>query len=88
MKLIGYPNKIRKTSELEKPTVSRSNSTKTKGTIIAYEKIDDTTWNPSGNWSNEEELDLNSKKTIYYVPIRNWRIIHNDSEYHNPRHLE
>ena len=42
----------------------------------------------SGNWSNEEELDLNSKKTIYYVPIRNWRVIHNDSEYHNPRHLE
>ena len=88
LKLIGYPSKIRKTSELEKPTVSRSNSTNTKGTIIAYEKIDDTSWNPSGNWSNEEELDLNSKKTIYYVPIRNWRVIHNDSEYHNPRHLE
>lgn len=88
LKLIGYPNKIRKTSELEKPTVCRNNSTKTKGTIIGYEKIDDTSWNPSGNWSNEQELDLNSKKVIYYVPIRNWRIIHDDSEYHNPRHLE
>ena len=88
LKLIGYPSKIRKTSELEKPTISRSNSTKTKGTIIGYEKIDDTSWNPSGNWSNEQELDLNSKKVIYYVPIRNWRVIHDDSEYHNPRHLE
>ena len=88
LKLIGYPSKIRKTSELEKPTVNRTTSTKTKGTILACKRIDDCTWNPACNFSSDEELVLNSKKTIYYVPIRNWRIIHDDSEYHNPRHLE
>lgn len=88
LKLIGYPSKIRKTSELEKPTVNRTTTTKTKGTIRACKKIDDSGWNPACNFSSEEELVLNSKKIVYYVPIRNWRIIHKDGEYHNSRHLE
>ena len=88
LKLIGYPSKVRKTSELEKPTVNRTTSTKTKGTIIACKKIDDCGWNHACNFSSDEELLLNSKKTIYYVPIRNWKIIHKNDEYHNSRHLE
>lgn len=88
LKLIGYPTKIRKTSELEKPTVNRTTSTKTKGTIVACKKVDDCGWNPACNFSSNEELSLESKEIVYYVPIRNWRIIHNDGEYHNSRHLE
>ena len=88
LKLIGYPSKIRKTSELEKPTVNRASTTKTKGTIVACKKIDDCGWNPACNFSSNEELSLESKEIVYYVPIRNWRIVHNDGEYHNSRHLE
>ena len=83
LKLIGYPNKIRVTSELEKPPSNRNTSTTTKDNVIAYEKTDDYGWNPSGNWSSEEEISLNTKDTIYYVPIRNWKVYFHDSEYSN-----
>ena len=83
LKLIGYPNKIRVTSELEKPPSNRNTSTTTKDNVIAYEKTDDYAWNPAGNWSNEEEIALNTKDTIYYVPIRNWKVYFHDSEYSN-----
>ena len=45
LKLIGYPNKIRVTSELEKPPSNRNTSTTTKDMVIAYEKTDDYAWN-------------------------------------------
>ena len=83
LKLIGYPNKIRVTSELEKPPSNRNTSTTTKDNVIAYEKTDDYAWNPAGNWSSEEEIALNTKDTIYYVPIRNWKVYFHDSEYSN-----
>ena len=83
LKLIGYPNKIRVTSELEKPPSNRNTSTTTKDMVIAYEKTDDYAWNPAGNWSSEEEIALNTKDTIYYVPIRNWKVYFHDSEYPN-----
>ena len=83
LKLIGYPNKIRVTSELEKPPSNRNTSTTTKDNVIAYEKTDDYGWNPSGNWGSEEEIALNTKETIYYVPIRNWKVYYHDSEYSN-----
>ena len=83
LKLIGYPNKIRVTSELEKPPSNRNTSTTTKDNVIAYEKTDDYGWNPAGNWSSEEEIALNTKETIYYVPIRNWKVYYHDSEYSN-----
>ena len=83
LKLIGYPNKIRVTSELEKPPSNRNTSTTTKDMVIAYEKTDDYGWNPAGNWSSEEEIALNTKDTIYYVPIRNWKVYFHDSEYSN-----
>ena len=83
LKLIGYPNKIRVTSELEKPPSNRNTSTTTKDNVIAYEKTDDYAWNPAGNWSSEEEISLNTKDTIYYVPIRNWKVYFHDSEYSN-----
>lgn len=83
LKLIGYPNKIRVTSELEKPPSNRNTSTTTKDNVIAYEKTDDYGWNPAGNWGNEEEIALNTKNTIYYVPIRNWKVYFHDSEYSN-----
>jgi len=83
LKLIGYPKKIRVTSELEKPPSNRNTSTTTKDNVIAYEKTDDYGWNPAGNWSSEEEIALNTKDTIYYVPIRNWKVYFHDSEYSN-----
>ena len=83
LKLIGYPNKIRVTSELEKPPSNRNTSTTTKDNVIAYEKINDYGWNSAGNWSSEEEIALNTKDTIYYVPIRNWKVYFHDSEYSN-----
>jgi hypothetical protein len=83
LKLIGYPNKVSVTSELEKPPTNRSSSTTTKDSVIAYEKINDYGWNSAGNWSSEEEIALNTKDTIYYVPIRNWKIYFHDSEYSN-----
>jgi hypothetical protein len=88
LKLIGYPNKIRVTSELEKPPSNRNTSTTTKDNVIAYEKTDDYGWNPAGNWSSEEEIALNTKDTIYYVPIRNWKIYFHDSEYSNTCKLD
>ena len=88
LKLIGYPNKIRVTSELEKPPSNRNTSTTTKDNVIAYEKTDDYGWNPSGNWSSEEEISLNTKDTIYYVPIRNWKVYFHDSEYSNTCKLD
>ena len=88
LKLIGYPNKIRVTSELEKPPSNRNTSTTTKDNVIAYEKTDDYAWNPAGNWSNEEEIALNTKDTIYYVPIRNWKVYFHDSEYSNTCKLD
>ena len=88
LKLIGYPNKIRVTSELEKPPSNRNTSTTTKDNVIAYEKTDDYAWNPAGNWSSEEEIALNTKDTIYYVPIRNWKVYFHDSEYSNTCKLD
>lgn len=88
LKLIGYPNKIRVTSELEKPPSNRNTSTTTKDMVIAYEKTDDYGWNPAGNWSSEEEIALNTKETIYYVPIRNWKVYFHDSEYSNTCKLD
>ena len=88
LKLIGYPNKIRVTSELEKPPSNRNTSTTTKDNVIAYEKTDDYGWNPAGNWSSEEEIALNTKDTIYYVPIRNWKVYFHDSEYSNTCKLD
>ena len=88
LKLIGYPNKIRVTSELEKPPSNRNTSTTTKDKVIAYEKTDDYGWNPAGNWSSEEEIALNTKNTIYYVPIRNWKVYFHDSEYSNTCKLD
>ena len=88
LKLIGYPNKIRVTSELEKPPSNRNTSTTTKDNVIAYEKTDDYAWNPAGNWSSEEEIALNTKNTIYYVPIRNWKVYFHDSEYSNTCKLD
>jgi hypothetical protein len=88
LKLIGYPNKIRVTSELEKPPSNRNTSTTTKDNVIAYEKTDDYGWNPAGNWSSEEEIALNTKDTIYYVPIRNWKVYFHDSEYNNTNKLD
>ena len=88
LKLIGYPNKIRVTSELEKPPSNRNTSTTTKDNVIAYEKTDDYAWNPAGNWSSEEEIALNTKDTIYYVPIRNWKVYFHDSEYPNTCKLD
>ena len=88
LKLIGYPNKIRVTSELEKPPSNRNTSTTTKDNVIAYEKINDYGWNSAGNWSSEEEIALNTKDTIYYVPIRNWKVYFHDSEYCNTCKLD
>ena len=88
LKLIGYPNKIRVTSELEKPPSNRNTTTTTKDNVIAYEKINDYGWNSAGNWGNEEEIALNTKDTIYYVPIRNWKVYFHDSEYSNTCKLD
>ena len=88
LKLIGYPNKIRVTSELEKPPSNRNTTTTTKDNVIAYEKINDYGWNSAGNWSSDEEIALNTKNTIYYVPIRNWKIYFHDSEYSNTCKLD
>ena len=88
LELIGYPNKIRVTSELEKPPSNRNTSTTTKDNVIAYEKTDDYGWNPAGNWGSEEEIALNTKETIYYVPIRNWKVYYHDSEYSNTCKLD
>ena len=88
LKLIGYPNKICVTSELEKPPSNRNTSTTTKNNVIAYEKTDDYGWNPAGNWGGEEEIALNTKETIYYVPIRNWKVYYHDSEYSNTCKLD
>ena len=88
LKLIGYPNKIRVTSELQKPPSTRSTSTTTKDNVIVYEKINDYGWNSAGNWSSEKEIALNTKNTIYYVPIRNWKVYFHDSEYNNTNKLD
>ena len=82
LKLIGCPTKVRKTSELEKPTRSHNHSTASKGTMLGYELTGDSWWyNPRGNWDEDEELTLDSKKIVYYVPIKNWKIVQNDNEY-------
>lgn len=81
LKLIGYPNKIRKTSELEKPSINRSSTNTTKDVVVAYEKVSDYGWNVVNNWGSEEEIPLNTKKTIYYIPIRSWKVYFNDNEF-------
>jgi hypothetical protein len=81
LKLIGYPNKIRKTSELEKPSINRNSTNTTKDVVVAYEKVSDYGWNVVNNWGNEEEIPLNTKKTIYYIPIRSWKVYFNDNEF-------
>lgn len=82
LKLIGYPTEVRKTSELEKPTRSYNHSSATKGTTLGYELTGDSWWyNPRGNWSEDEELTLDSKKVVYYVPIKNWKIVQTEREY-------
>ena len=66
LKLIGYPSKVRKTSELEKPTRTHNHTTASKGTILGHELTGDSWWyNARGNWGNEEELTLDSKKVVY-----------------------
>ena len=81
LKLIGYPNKIRKTSELEKPSINRNSTNTTKDVVVAYEKVSDYGWNVVNNWGNEEEIPLNTKNTIYYIPIRSWKVYFNDNEF-------
>ena len=82
LKLIGYPNEVRKTSELEKPPRTHTHSTASKGTILGHELVGDSWWyNARGNWDNEEELTLDSNEVVYYVPIKNWKIVQNDNEY-------
>jgi len=88
LKLIGYPNKIRVTSELKKPPSTRSTSTTTKDNVIAYEKINDYGWSNADNWGDEKEIALNTQNTIYYVPIRNWKVYFHDDEYHNTTKLD
>ena len=81
LKLIGYPNKIRKTSELEKPSINRNSTNTNKDVVVAYEKVSDYGWNVVNNWDNEEEIPLNTKNTIYYIPIRSWKVYFNDNEF-------
>jgi len=88
LKLIGYPNKVSVTSKLEKPPTNRSSSTTTKDSVITYEKINDYGWNNAGNWGDEKEIALNTKNTIYYVPIRNWKVYFHNDEYHNTTKLD
>ena len=85
LKLIGYSKEVRKTSELDKPTSSRSgHSTKTKGTIVGNELTGDSWWyDARSNWDDDQELILDSNKVVYYVPTKNWKIVQNETEYTN-----
>jgi len=80
LKLIGFPHKLHKTSSLVKPITTRTkNSNNNK--IEAFQYIGSSYWRLANNWDNAELLDLDNNQRTYYVPIKNWKIVHNDIEY-------
>lgn len=82
LKLIGFPLKLHKTSSLVKPTSTRTkNSNNNK--IEAFQYTGGSYWRLANNWDNAELLDLDNNQRTYYVPIKNWKIVHNDNEYSN-----
>jgi len=82
LKLIGFPLKLHKTSSLVKPTSTRiKNSNNNK--IEAFQYTGGSYWRLANNWDTAELLDLDNNQRTYYVPIKNWKIVHNDIEYSN-----